>query len=150
MKRRVALIISAVLLMCLLVACNTKSFKAYTFAVNNGDKIRVELDTADNYDLSSALPFEISCNEEVLSQGTFVLAESYQQYVGVVNTDENAKMIDSGIKDGNEYIFWCYNGSEYNYAILIKGSNTAIVLGNPVSEESAVACFNRLKITAEH
>lgn len=78
-----------------------------------------------------------------------MLAEPYQQYVSVVNADEKAEMIDSGTKNGNEYIFWCYNGSEYNCAILIKGSNTGIVLGNPVSEESAKECFNRLTISVE-
>jgi len=149
MKKVLALVLSVILVACLFTACNTNSSKAYTFTVDNGDKIKIELNTADKYDLSSELPFTISCDGKTLSQGSFVLAESYQQYVSVVNTDENAELIDSGTKDGNEYIFWCYNGSEYNYAILIKGSNTGIVLGNPVSEESAKECFNRLTITVE-
>ena len=149
MKKVLAIIISVFLLMCFFTACSTSSSKAYTFTVDNGDKIKIKLDTADDYDLSSDVPFTISCDGNTLSQGSFVLAESYQQYVGVVNIDEKAEMIDSGTKDGNEYIFWCYNGSEYNYAILIKGSNTGIVLGNPVSEESAKECFNRLTITVE-
>lgn len=114
--------------------------------MDNGDKIRISLNTTDNYDISSEVPFTVSCDKEKLSQGSFVLAESYQQYVSVVNTDENAKLIDSGTKDGNEYIFWCYNESEYNYAVLIKESNTGIVIGNAVSEESAKECFNRLTI----
>lgn len=149
MKKVLALALSVVLVLCLFTACNTTSSKAYTFTVDNGDKIKIELNTTDNYDLSSDVPFTISCDGKTLSQGSFVLAESYQQYVSVVNTDEKAEMIDSGTKDGNEYIFWCYNGSEYNYAILIKGSNTGIVLGNPVSEESAKECFSRLTFTVE-
>lgn len=149
MKKVTALVLSVILLACLFTACNTKSSKAYTFTVDNGDKIKIELNTADDYDLSSELPFTISCDGQTLSQGSFVLAESYQQYVSVVNTDENAKLIDSGTKDGNEYIFWCYNGSEYNYAVLIKESNTGIVIGNPISEESAKGCFDRLIISLE-
>ncbi len=149
MKKVLALALSVILAVCLFTACNTTSSKAYTFTVDNGDKIKVELNTSNDYDLSSDVPFAISCDGKTLSQGSFVLAESYQQYVSVVNTDEKAEMIDSGTKDGNEYIFWCYNGSEYNYAILIKGSNTGIVLGNPVSEESAKECFNRLTISVE-
>lgn len=149
MKKVLSLVLSVILVACLFTACNTNSSKAYTFTVDNGDKIKIELNTADKYDLSSELPFTISCDGKTLSLGSFVLAESYQQYVSVVNTDENAELIDSGTKDGNEYIFWCYNGSEYNYAILIKGSNTGIVLGNPVSEESAKECFNRLTISVE-
>lgn len=150
MKKVLALVLSAVLLICFLTACsNTKSSKAYTFTVDNGNKIKVALNTEDNYDLSSEVPFTISCDGKTLSQGSFILADAYQQYVSVVNTDENAKLIDSGTKDGNEYIFWSYNDSEYNYAILIKGSNTGVVLGNPVSKESAKECFDRMTITVE-
>lgn len=149
MKKLLELAFSVALLLCLLTAYSTNSSKAYTFTVDNGDKIKIELNTADKYDLSAELPFVISCDGKTLSQGSFVLAESYQQYVSVVNTDENAELLDSGTKDGNEYIFWCYNGSEYNYAILIKGSNTGIVLGNPISKESAKECFDRMAITVE-
>lgn len=149
MKKVLALILTAVLLVCLFAGCSTNSSKTYTFTVDNGDKIKISLNTTDNYDISSEVPFTISCDGKILSQGSFVLAESYQQYVSVVNTDENAELIDTGTKNGNEYIFWCYNESEYNYAILIKDSNTGIVLGNPVSEESAAECFDRLTISVE-
>lgn len=150
MKKVLALALSAVLMICLLTACsNTKSSKAYTFTVDNGDKVKVALNTEDNYDLSSDVPFTISCDGKTLSQGSFILAEAYQQYVSVVNTDKNAKLIDSGTKDGNEYVFWSYNDSEFNYAVLIKGSNTGVVIGNPVSEESAKECFDRMTITLE-
>ena len=149
MKKALVLVLSVALLVCLFAGCTTKSSKTYTFTVDNGDKVKITLNTTDNYDITSEVPFSISCDGKTLSQGSFVLAESYQQYVSVVNTDENAKLIDSGTKDGNDYIFWCYNGSEYNYAILIKGSNTGIVIVNPVSEESAKECFNRLTIAVE-
>lgn len=149
MKKVLALVLSVALLIGLLTACSIKSSKAYTFTVDNGDKIKVALNTEDNYDLSSEVPFTISCDGKTLSQGSFILAESYQQYVNVVNTNENAKLIDSGTKDGNEYIFWSYNDSEFNYAILIKGSNTGVVIGNPLSEESAKECFDRMTITIE-
>ena len=42
---------------------------------------------------------------------------------------------------------WNYNNSEYNYAILIKNSQTGVLLGNTVSEESAKEVFNRLQIS---
>ena len=149
MKKILALVLTVVLLVCLFVGCSTNSSKTYTFTVDNGDKIKISLNTTDNYDISSDVPFTISCDGKTLGQGSFVLAESYQQFISVVNTDENAKLIDSGIEDGNEYIFWCYNGSEYNYAVLIKESNTGIVIGNLISEESAKECFNRLTIAVE-
>ena len=77
MKKVLALVLSVILVACLFTACNTNSSKAYTFTVDNGDKIKIELNTADKYDLSSELPFTISCDGKTLSQGSFVLAESY-------------------------------------------------------------------------
>ena len=53
-------------------------------------------------------------------------------------------MLDSGTKDGIEYIFWSYQDAEYDYAILIEESETGIILGNNVSEDSAKECFERL------
>lgn len=149
MRKAVCISLLVGLIMCIFVACNTNSSKAYTFTVDNGDKIKIELNTTDGYDLSSDLPFTISCDGETLTQGSFVFAESYQQYVDVVNADEKAELIDTGIYNGNQYTSWCYNGSEYNYIVLVKNSNTAIVLGNLISKESAKECFNRLVITVE-
>lgn len=149
MKKFIVFALYVVLMSTMIVACSTDSSKAYTFTVDNGDKIKLTLDTSEDYDISSDLPFAISCNGEILSQGSFILDEAYEQYVSVVENDENAKLLDSGTKDGHKYIFWCYNGSEYNYAIVINDSSTGIILGNPVSEESAKECFNRLDITVE-
>lgn len=41
------------------------------------------------------------------------------------------------------------NNSEYNYAILVGDSNTGVLIGNIVSEESAKEVFKRLEITLE-
>lgn len=151
MKKHKRLLVAAiaVLVMITLLGCEMTTTKSFTFNVDNGDAIRLSLNINDDYDISSELPFEISCNGEVLCQGTFIQSEAYSQYVAVVQNDENATLLDSGIKEGNEYIFWNYNDTEFNYAILIADSNTGIILGNDVSEESARECFNRLTITAE-
>ena len=76
---RFACILSIVSLLVALSGCNTKSTKAYTFNVDNGDKIKITLDTTDEYDLSSDLPFTVSRNETTQSQGTFIEADSFQQ-----------------------------------------------------------------------
>lgn len=149
MKKITALIVSFVLLMSMFAGCNVNSSKSFTFNVETGDSIKLKLDTTDDYDISSELPFVISCGDEVLSQGTFILAETYDEYVATASDAEKAKKLDSGKKDGNDYFFWCYNDTEWNYVIKINGSNTGIVLGNNVSEESAKECFTRLTITVE-
>ena len=147
MKKRLVYVFAILSMMILFVGCgNAKTSKSYTFNVETGDSVKVKLDTSDKYNITSEVPFEISQDGDVKSQGTFIFGEAYEQYKDVVDTDENAELLDSGNKDGNEYVFWSYNDSEYNYAILIKGSSTGLILGNNVSEESAKECFNRLTI----
>lgn len=154
MKKALALVLSVALLACMLVACgddtlDVNTYKSYTYTVENGDEIKIKLDTSDDYDISSDVPFVISCDGEELSQGTFIMAEYYEQFVHAVKADKKAEVLKTGTKRGNEYIFWCYDGTEYNFAILIKDSDTGIILGNLISEESAKECFNRMTITVE-
>lgn len=125
----------------------TNTYKSYTFSVETGDSVKILLDTSDDYDMTLDLPFEISSDDEVLSQGIFITADDYEQYVEVVNNDEGAVLLESSTKDGNQYIFWSYNDAEYDYAILIADSNTGVLLGNNVSKESAEECFERLEIS---
>lgn len=126
-----------------------KTHKAFTFSVDTGDKIRVELDTTGGYDLTSDLPFEISQNGSAISQGIFIEAEQFESYAEAVNTDANAKVIENATKDSNQYIFWSYNDSEFNIVVLISDSNTGILLGNAISEDSARECFKRLTINLD-
>lgn len=149
MKKRLVYLFAILSMMILFVGCgNAKTSKAYTFNVETGDSVKVKLDTSDKYNINSEVPFEISQDGDIKSHGIFIFGEAYEQYKELVNSDEDEKLklLDSGNKDGNEYVFWSYNDSEYNYAILIKDSSTGLILGNNVSEESAKECFNRLTI----
>ena len=150
MKRTISVMLAVLCLISCFAGCsNVKTSKSFTFNVETGDKISIELDTTDGYDLSSNVPFEVSSDRKTLSQGIFIEASQYEEYVSVVNSDENATVIDSGTKDFNKYIFWSYDGSEYNVAVSIGNSNTGIILGNAVSEESAKECFDRLTFSVE-
>ena len=148
-KKLITCIVSLACVAAFAVGCSSSSSMSYTFSVDNGDSIKVSLDTSDKYKITSDVPFTISHDGEDLSQGTFIQSDAYEQYTNVVETDEKAVLLDSGTKDGNDYVFWCYDGKEYNYAIKIADSNTGMILGNPVSEEAAKECFNRLTITKE-
>ena len=130
-----------------LAGCTTT--KSYTFSVETDDKIKVELNTTDGYDLSSDLPFTVSKDGKTLSQGTFMEVSYYDEYVNAANTDSLAKVIDQGSKGEIEYVFYSYNDSEYNYIIKVKNSNTGIILGNPNSQEEAEKCFELLTFTLE-
>ena len=138
--------------MCVLlsmVGCNAKVKKSmtYKYSVDTGDEINITFNLSDNYKLKPELPFSISKDDETLIQGQFVTSENYNQFLDKINSDEKATLIDSGNKDGNEYIFWSYNESEYDYAILIGDSQTALVIASPVSEEAATECFERIDIS---
>ena len=135
--------------MLLLTLTGCTQSKSYTFTVETGDKIKVELNTTDGYDLSSDLPFAISKDGNTLSQGTFITIRSYDQYVNAAKTDSLAKVIDESSKDNIEYVFYSYNNSEYDYVIKIKNSNTGILLGNQNSQEEAEKCFALLTFSLE-
>lgn len=149
MKKIIACIASLVCVAALAVGCTTSSSLSYTYTVDNGDSVKVTLNTTDKYKITSSVPFKIMHDGEELTQGTFIHGDAYEQYKSVVQNDEKSVLLDSGTKDGHEYVFWCYDGMEYNYVVKIADSNTGILLYNPVSEETAKECFNRLTFAAQ-
>lgn len=155
MKKSILTLLLALCLVFIFSGCSsapddgTKTHKAYTFSVDTGDKVRVELDTTGGYDLTSDLPFEVFQNGSTLSQGIFIEAEQFENYAEAANTDANANIIETNTKDSNQYIFWSYNDNEFNIAVLINNSNTGILLGNDISESSARECFERLIISID-
>lgn len=141
MKKLISLL-SILMAACLFAGCTTA--KSYTYSVETGDSVKVELDTTGGYNITSDVPFVISKDGKDLSQGTFIFSNAYEDYVDEVSEQVGVTLLDSGEKDGMEYIFWSYNDTEFNFAILLDGSDTGIVLGNNISEESARECFDRL------
>lgn len=147
MKRKLRLFLLAIVAIFLVTGCTTS--KSFTYTVTTGDKIKVELNTTDGYDISSNVPFAISKDGETLSQGTFITLDGYEQYLEAVRSDSNAKIIDNGNKNGATYMFYSYNNSEFNYIIKVNGSQTGILLGNPNSQTEAEEVFNLLTFSEE-
>lgn len=145
MKKIFKSILLVGIMMLALTGCTTN--KSYTYTAETGDKVKITLNTTDGYDLSSDLPFAISKDGNTLSQGTFIQESYYEQYVNAANTQ--GQIIDRGSNDNIEYVFYSYNNSEYNYVIKIKDSNTALLLGNPNSQEEAKKCFELLSFSLE-
>lgn len=137
---KVVLLMGAVL--ATLAGCTTS--KSFTYNVSTGDVIKVELDTSDGYDLTSELPFTISKDDKMLSQGSFITLDGYNQYLDAVDGDDKAEVIASDSRDGITYTFYSYDNSEFNYIIRVDGSKTGILLGNPNSKAEAEECFERL------
>lgn len=148
MKKKFNIIFSLIVVVMLFVTgCgDSKTTVSYIYKVETGDSIIISLTTNDGYDLTSNIPFVISKDEKELSQGTFISADYYATYVDSVKNDEKAEIIDEGTKSDCSYVMWNYNDSEFDYVVLINGTNTGILIGNNVSEESAKECFDRLEI----
>lgn len=148
--KSVSKLLIPIMILIVLVGC-TKT-KGFTYDVETGDKIKISLKTNGGYEIDSELPFKISKDDKVLSQGVFITTESYNQYKDLLAVEsEELRIIERKNSDGLDYIFYEYKGEnpEYNYVIKISNSNTSILLGNSVSEASAKECFERLKITKE-
>ncbi len=147
MKNKIKVI--GIILCTILIMTGCTTSKAYTYDVETGDRIKIELNTTEGYDISSDLPFVISKDGETLSQGTFITMEGYQYYSDAVEEDDLVTVLDSGTKNGVEYLFYSYDGKEFNYILKVEDSNTGILLANPNSEEEAETCFNLLTFSKE-
>ena len=140
----------AILVLC--AGCNGTTHFAYTYTLDNGSSLKVRLDTSEGHEIKAGPPFEISYEETTLTHGMFKQGNLYQDYISVVEDTPTATLLDSGMKDGHQYIFWHLQGEshdEYNYAILLEGGEICILLANAVSEESAKEVFSRLSFTLE-
>jgi len=133
----------------ILTSCTTSTSLSYTFNVDTGDSIKLELDTSDGYGISAQSPFDISEDDEILSTGKFIPLVGYDELVIQCETSERITIIEKITTDEIEYIFYNSNEGEYNYVIKVLGSNTGMVILNYISEESAKECFERLTITKE-
>ena len=120
--------------------------KTLTYEVETGDKIEISLNTSEGYNIDSKVPFSISKNDETISQGTFIQEKYYEEYLNAVKTDNTAEILDTGVKSGNEYLFWEYDDTEWNYVMKIGDSNTALLIASDVSESDARDVFNLLEI----
>lgn len=144
MKRIVKIVISVLFVLLVTTGCETK--KGYTFNVDTGDTIEIMINTKDDYSITSQLPFKITKGDKVLSQGTFITLDAYEQYLNIIKNDSRAKVIKKDTKKDLDYTFYSYNDTEYNYVIKISNSSTGLLIGNNVSQSSAEECFDRLII----
>lgn len=77
---------------------SVKSSVSYTFSVETGDKVKITLDTSDDYSMTLEMPFAVSKGDKVQSQGTFVTKDTYQSYVEIIESEDSAEILDSGTR----------------------------------------------------
>ncbi|KFI63871.1 hypothetical protein [Bifidobacterium cuniculi] len=133
--------------------CSTHTAKSYTYNVDTGDAIKIELDTTGGYDIDDEVPFTVTKDGETVTQGTFLKGdEGYSLYSQQVADDEDAEVIAEGEQGGNEYLFWSVDNDgtmEYDYVIRVKDSSTAVLLGSQAGEQEARDVFERMRITVD-
>lgn len=130
--------------------CNAHTSKSYTYNVETGDKIKVELDTTNGYDLvDNEGKFKVKKDDKVISQAMFLTSEGYASLTNAVfDIADNEEIKNDSLKclyyetDGNA-------GREYNYLCWIEESNTGIVIASLEGKDKAEEVFNLLKIIKE-
>ncbi len=153
MKKRISFLIT-IPLACIMMlsACTTKTSKEVTYSVDTGDSVKITIDTKDGFDITMDVPFTVSKGDTDIFTGSFIYAEYYDVYRQVVEEESNAVLLDEGSKDGNDY--FCYSfegnaGTEYDYFILIKDSETAIAMASLVGEKEASEAFKAMTISLD-
>ena len=151
MKKRISFLIT-IPLACIMMlsACTTKTSKEVTYSVDTGDSVKITIDTKEGFDITMDVPFTVSKGGTDIFTGSFIYAEYYDVYRQVVEEGSDAVLLDEGSKDGNDY--FCYSfegnaGTEYDYFILIKDSETAIAMASLVGEKEASEAFKAMTIS---
>lgn len=144
MKRFYALLLCAAML---LVGCSTT--KSFTFKVDTGDQLQIELDTTDGYNITSSVPFEISKNDTLIFNGAFGTIDDYEDYYSTAVTEPGVDIFASGsLQKGGQYFAYTYSHdglTEVDYFVCI--NNTAVFLASTSPKEVAVETFSRILFT---
>ena len=158
-RHMIALGLSALVLTALMTGCGSKSNKTaefhkdtltdgIVFETENGQKVRIQIDR--KYELTGTSPFLVTLDGELQSQGNFIDLHTYRQYVESLQEDPRADIVKQDcVKDGNEFIFWYYDDTDYNVAVHVGDTDTGILLTNHVSGLSANDVFESMVISAE-
>lgn len=117
---------------------------SYTYNIEYSTNIKVTLDTTDGFRFADGNPFTVSEHGEACTTGQFIYEETYDQLVADATEGIFSNILETGSKDGFEYVFWNFADSEYNIVMRFGDTGAAIALNNLVSEESARECFDRL------
>lgn len=130
------------LLLLLTVGCFKKD-KTYEFkSTNTGETIKVTADSS--YTLTEGEPVKVSKDDEEIASIIFITKTNYEE-VKVLFENKTLIPIDQGTKDNNEY--YSYKVSDdYNYVVLINGTNTAAAITTK-SEENSKKIVEDLKFS---
>lgn len=148
MKRYVSLWLMFLVVFCL-SACHTS--KSYTFQIENGEMIKVKLDTSDGYDLIQENGrFAVKKSDETILQGYFLTEDGFTQKEALILSSQEVE-----IKQTNEHpklYVYQYKGEaglETDYLLQVENAKTGVIVGSLYSYEEANSAFEKMSFQKE-
>ncbi len=149
-KKMICMVLPALMMVLFLGAC-TKSF-SYTFHVETGDQIKIQLDTSEGYQLSQEEgTFTVSKEDTDILMGVFLTEEMYGQYLAALDVDE-VEILAEAEHNGCAYTFYRFTGEdhvEHNYVCWVTGSSTGVLIAGVEEQQAVEAAFERLTFSVE-
>ena len=143
----------AVLLLIVVTLAACKTSIAYTFTIATGDKIEIKLNTSEDWSLKQKDgAFTILHGEDTILKGLFGTEDNYKDMKEAIESDDKAKVIKESEKDGNQYIFYSYEGSsgmERDVILMVKDAKTCVIMAGNAEEQDVNEAIERLTITKD-
>ncbi|MGI6216528.1 MAG: hypothetical protein ACOYIK_02830 [Coriobacteriales bacterium] len=132
------------------------SAKSYTFDVENGVSMKVQLDTSTGYDLSEDNGnFYITKDGNTVATGFFIVEEGWDYYTNAIDTgiDDGSVVINSDTRSSGEneveISFQVNNPDgtvEYNHIVYFQDIKTGAAIGCVTSQAEADEVYGLLTI----
>ncbi len=148
MKRRSKILYAFLCLVMLLCVSACHTSKSFTFQIENGEQIKITLDTTDSYDLvQEDGTFAVEKDGDYLLQGYFLSEDGYRQkeeLILSVDFIDMKRMVPD--EDPMMYVYQHEGkaGSEVDYLFRVEGAETGVIVGSLMSFEEAETAFSLL------
>lgn len=137
-----------------LTACRTAF--SLTFQTENGERIKVTLETGEGYGLSSkdgeTLRLYVKKDDHTVLEGILLTEEGYAAYRQMLDTTDEAVILTAEPED--EPVSFAYqweaeDGTRTDFLTPIEESDYAVLFESSASYEEAEAAFNRLSFQTD-
>lgn len=149
LKRFFLTLSMCLILMLSLTACHSE--KSYTFQIENGERIKITLDTSDGWQLSQKDGvFTVQKEDNDILTGYFLTADGFAQNAAAVTASPDAEIITAAPEDSPTFYFYEYQGeagTEVDYLFKVEGAETGVMMGSLSSREEAEAAFKLLEFS---
>lgn len=149
--------LSIATLICLLMAFTftaCSSSKSFTFRIENGESVKVTLDTTDGYNLlQEDGMITVQKDEEDVLNGIFLTSSGFDTYAAAITASDDAVILKATPDDSPTFYLYQFDGAagmETTFLFQIQGSDTAVIIASLASQKEAEAAFDRLSFEVEN